>query len=110
MRRRFTLCFILNPKEAILAARALNAQNFPYNYNLAPFELNSDSSRCDEGSTYDNDAEIPISSNLNDFDMLAYGNASLSTLDGFGSFEQPRSEELANMFGALIDCTPDTTN
>jgi hypothetical protein len=96
--------------EAILGARASNAQIYHHTYSLAQPELNNDFSGFEEAGAYYNGAEIPISTNFNDFDMPGYGNASPSTLDGFGTFEQPRFEEPAEVFGALTDCAPDTAD
>lgn len=101
--------------EAILAMRASNAQNYHHPYSLAPPEPNANFSGFEEPGAYgacfnDDSAEIPTSTNFNDFDMPDYGNIPPNTLDGFGTFELPHFEEPADVFGALTDCAPNVTN
>lgn len=102
-------------REAILAARASNAQNCHQAYSLAQPELHTNISGFEEPGAYRacfnfNGADILLPTNLNDFDVLDYGNTPPNASDGFGTSAQPQFEEPARIFGALTDCAPQTTD
>jgi hypothetical protein len=94
--------------EAIVAARASNAQSGSHVYSLAPPELNTNFSGFEEPSAYGasfnyDGAESLIPTYFNDLDMPDYGNAPPNAMDGFGTFEQPQFQP-ADLFGAFTDC------
>jgi hypothetical protein len=97
--------------EAIVAMRASNAQSSRDSNSLVPLELNTNflgfEEPCAYGARFNyDDAEIPTSANLSDFDMHDYGNPPPNKLDSSETFKQPQFEELGDVFGALLDNAP----
>jgi hypothetical protein len=89
--------------EAILAARASNAQNCHHSHSLTLPEPNGNFSGL---VNYDG-AEGPIPTNFWNFNLPDYGKTPLNILDGF---EQPQFEEPAEVFEAFSDCAPNAAN
>lgn len=97
--------------EAILAMRALKAQDFHQGYDLAPPELHDNFSGLEEpgaretSPNYDG-AGILLPTTLDGLDVPDYGNTQLNAVDGFTTLAQFQFEEPAEVFRALTDCTP----
>jgi hypothetical protein len=98
-------------KEAILVARASNAQNYHQAYRLAPPELHTNFSGFEEPGAfraslnYDG-AGILLPTNFDDLDVPDCGNTELNVLDDFRTFAQPQFEEPAEVVGALNGDAP----
>lgn len=94
--------------EAILAARASKAQNYHQAYYSAPQEFHSNYSGFEKFGSFDTSLNYDgagnrISTDLDDTDMVDYGNMQL---DSFGTFAQPEFEDPAEAIGGLTDPTP----